>query len=171
MAKPLDINLSLVWNRESVNDLRITDVGGFVLLARAAVLGSFDPFNAKPCELENRARATPKQWKLCKGRILAALEDALPMLRQAYQLALQKRQKFQRHARRVFAASNERNRQKGELKRRAHNFASSPSTQPITFQPEKAPRYRPENTDQSLRTCVLAAMKDKPGTKRFTEKI
>ena len=171
MAKPLDVPFGAVLDRKSIKNLNMAELGGFILLAREAVLYGFEPFGARQSILCSRARCTAQQWTWYKKTVLEALRDALPVLQDTYSKAQRKRQNLQEHGRRAFAKSNAQRSLNAKQKGGAHNFTPSLNAIPVTFQPEKANKYRPENTDQALRTRVLAAMKDKPGTKRFTEKI
>lgn len=153
MAKHPEIEFSVVWDRLSIQELNMSQTGGFVLLVRAALFRNVDPFNVKLSVLRSISKSTHQQWNQCGEGILTALKDALPVLRERLDKANQKRANLGEHCRR--SIGNWRAKQLTKLE--AHNFESI-STAPMILQPTKAPRYRPQNSDILARNVIVASL-------------
>jgi hypothetical protein len=157
MAKPIELELSAVWRLKSVRALNAGQLGCFILIAHAAVFDDFDPYTAARITLIGLCRINPQSFALCYDRTFAALREALPVLRERYELVQAKRAAQRRNAPQMHPKYIERqqlrSRAKAEVKAEAQRFAGVSTCGTMLPQP-KLQAYRPENNDYIARTAI-----------------
>lgn len=163
MAKPVEIPFSKVYDRKSVKTLTMTAFGGFVRIALAALEEGIDPFAVSHPVLMRYANCNPQQWTPCRKAILNALGDALPSLREAYEIALKKKanQKamgkyfYEKGLGPMKRAATLRN-----LNAKVKAVSFEPQvTAPVILRPTKIQRYRSEKVDLQVRENALKSKK------------
>lgn len=84
MPKPIELALSQIWNRKSIECLNATQLGAFIALARANLVHGVDPLPSDRDSLQRLSRTSRIQWASCFDRVAEALRDALPVLTASY---------------------------------------------------------------------------------------
>lgn len=181
MALEIEIPFSLAFKRASVKKLRMSQLGGFVNLTRAAILEGVDVFNTSRNNLIFYSASTPRQWGQCESAVLAALRDSLPSLSEYCRKKSDVRDRKAKGAKLYFANHYEtlrlRRLAKDSLKNSVGTYLSDQVDGPVILQPNKGTRYRPDDIDMDARKDALQARKGElkasktsTGTNRLTDK-
>lgn len=157
--RPIDIIFCQIWDRKSIKSLRASELGAFVALCHACLVEGFDPLPADKATLQVLARVSPQQWQWAEKRVIAALEDALGILRAAYEEDQGKQETRRRVARIASYAARAGKNLSENLTAMPIEFSSQDESLSGISQPLKATNFSSNKTDLRAREQAKSAQK------------
>lgn len=161
MPKPIELALSQIWSRKSIECLNATQLGAFISLARANLIHGIDPLPSDRDSLQRLSRTSRIQWASSVDRILEALKDALPVLRTSYKAKADMAEIRKEHVKVARIALAKKNSSKAKLETKIpHDFADADKYSVGVLQPLMASRYLPQDYDRQARNAAISAKTD-----------
>lgn len=155
MPKPIELALSQIWNRKSVEALNATELGGYISLARAVILHGHDPLPIDRDTIQRLSRLSRIQWERSRNKITAALNETLWPLKASYRKALQVRETRLRVSRIAVAARASLGQLKGKLEAMPAQLAEADTLGVGLIQPHQAAPYIAKNYDTRARNAAI----------------